>query len=410
MSTSAEPHVVVIGAGECGARVAHELLTSGWPGQVTLVGEEERAPYERPPLSKSVLVAEVPVPVEPYRDGRLDAPRLALRTGSVALALDTSARTVTLDDGSVLAYDDLVLATGARPRRLPGLPQDTLTLRTYEDAIALRAALGGAQHLLVVGAGLIGLEVAASARTKGIEVTVVEAGPRALGRAVPAAVADLVVERHRAEGVDLRVETSVESCEPSPEGRWLARLSDGTWLVTDVVLQAVGATPETALAESAGLEVVDGIVVDEQQRASAPAVWAAGDCCAAPVPLLGTHQRLESWRMAHDQAVLVAAGIRGERGRSLPVPWFWSDQYDLTLQVAGLTAAAQQWLRRPSSDRQVVHLGLDTAGHLVCAAGVGSAAVAKEIRVAEKLLAKGVVLDPAELTDATVSLRSLLRR
>ncbi|GAB3117461.1 FAD-dependent oxidoreductase [Janibacter alkaliphilus] len=436
------PRVVVVGGGECGARVAHELATGGWPGSIVLLGEEDRPTYERPPLSKAMLVDPDPQPVEPYRDGRLDLPGLTVRPGVQVTAVDTAAGTVTLADGETVGYDRLVLATGARPRRLADLPTEVPVLRTLDDATALREALEAARgtggRLLVIGAGLIGLEVAASARTLGVEVTVVEAAERALSRAVPEPVAETVLARHRAEGVDLRLATTVSSLERSG-GRWRAALSAGTEVAADVVVQAVGALPETTLAEQAGLEVDDGIVVDAQLRTSAPGVWAAGDCCRATVPVAGRAVRLESWRMAHDQAVAVAAsllagllaagastgtdasagtggspGADGTAGGGAEpaglqaVPWFWSDQYDLTLQVSGLADLAERWVTRPRPDGTEVLLGLASDGRLVCAAGVGRAQVAKDVRMAERLIAAGAHPDPDALADPALPLRSLL--
>ncbi len=411
MSSSDGPalHVVVVGGGECGARVVHELAEGGWPGTITLVGAEDRPPYERPPLSKATLVDAEPHPVEPYREGGLARPGVTVLTGRHAVALDIGARQVALDDGASLPYDRLVLATGASPRRLPDTPQDVLTLRTWDDALALRAALEGAGHLLVVGGGLIGLEVAASARTKGVEVTVVEASPHAPGRAVPEPVAQVLADRHRAEGVDLRLATTLIALDRSTAGGWTAQLSDGTTVTADVVLQAVGSTPETALAAAAGIAVDDGIVVDTEMRTSAPDVWAAGDCCRGPLAMVGgATRRVESWRMAHDQAVTAAASILGHAPSHAAVPWFWSDQYDLSVQVYGIADAATTWVSRPLADGTCVHLGLDDDGRLVCAAGAGRAAVAKEARQAERLIGAGARPDPVGLADPALPLRSLL--
>ncbi len=401
--------VVIIGGGEAGARVAHELHTAGWEGTVTLVGEEYRPVYERPPLSKNVLLDEIPEAVEPYRGGRLDVPGLTLRPGERAEAIDVGARSVRLAGGEDLRFDRLVLATGARARTVPGLPGNVPVLRTWDEALALRSALTGGGHLLVIGAGMIGMEVAASARTRGLQVSVVEVADRAMGRAVPAPVAAEMVARHEAEGVSLRLSTTVASLTRE-SGQWRARLEDGEELLVDHVLACVGTAPDTDLARTAGIEVDDGVVVDQQMRTSAPGVWAVGDCVSGPVAVLGRRQRLESWRMAHDQAVTAAASIRGEEPEHAAVPWFWSDQYDLSLQVSGMAVAARTWLERPEPDGSTLHLGLDDAGRVVCAAGVGRAAIAKDVRAAERIISSGAVLDPAELVDPTVRLKALARR
>lgn len=409
MATSPDDgHVVIIGAGEAGARLAHELHTGGWTGPITLLGEEDRPVYERPPLSKNVLVDDLPSPVEPYRDGRLEWPGLTVRTGVSVQSIDRTDRTVQLADGGEIGYDRLVIATGARSRRLPSDAVGVLTLRTWDEALRLRSVLEAGGSLLVIGAGLIGLEVAASARTRGLAVSVVEMRPRALERAVPEPVAEVLVQRHLAEGVSLHLGTSVESLTQR-EGGWLARLSDGTEVLADAVVAAVGSVPETALAKAAGLHVDDGIVVDGQMRTSDEHVWAIGDCCAGPVDVLGRRVRLESWRMAHDQAVTAAAAIRGEDVRHTAIPWFWSDQYEMSLQVAGVAAAASTWVHRPQADGSTVHLGLDAAGRVVCAAGAGGPRVAKDVRMSERLMTSGQVIDPDLLADADIPLKTLLR-
>ena len=401
--------VVIIGGGEAGARVAHELHTAGWEGTITLVGEEDQPVYERPPLSKNVLLDEVPEAVEPYRGGRLDVPGLTLRPGERAEAIDVDARSVRLAGGEEMHYDRLVLATGARARSVPGLPEDLPTLRTWDEALRLRSALASGGHLLIIGAGMIGMEVAASARTRGLDVTVVEVADRAMSRAVPAPVAAELVARHEGEGVSLRLSSAVTELTKEA-GRWHAHLTGGEELVADHVLTCVGTAPDTNLAQAAGIEVDDGIVVDAQMRTGALGVWAVGDCVSGPVAVLGRRHRLESWRMAHDQAVTAAASIRGEEPEHVAVPWFWSDQYDLSLQVSGMAVAATAWLERPEPDGSTLHLGLDDAGRVVCAAGVGRAAIAKDVRAAERIISSGAVLGPAELADPAVRLKVLARR
>ncbi|GAA3602009.1 FAD-dependent oxidoreductase [Marihabitans asiaticum] len=401
--------MVIVGAGEAGARVAHELASHDWPGPITLLGAEDRPVYERPPLSKETVVADDPRPVEPYRERPLRDQGVQVRSGVTVTTADTSAREVGLSTGDVLGYDRLVLATGARARRVPGLPASVPTLRTYDDALALRAGLRGGTDLLVVGGGLIGLELAAAARGFGLAVTVVEAGSRVLQRAVPDPVAEELAARHEREGVDLRLSTSVDAVAQEGD-RWVVTLSDGSVHRVDVLVQAVGSVPEVGLAESAGLVVADGIVVDEQLRASADGVWAVGDCCRGPIAMLGRDgevekRRVESWRMAHDQAVVAAAAIRGEDAVLDAVPWFWSDQYDLSLQVSGVADAARRWVARPEPDGSRVHLGLDDADRLVCAAGAGRAAVAKDVRKAERIIRAGTPVDPAALVDPALPLR-----
>jgi 3-phenylpropionate/trans-cinnamate dioxygenase ferredoxin reductase subunit len=393
---SRAPGIVVVGGGECGTRAAFELREAGWQGPVTLVGAEPGLPYERPPLSKSVLAGGPPVPA--CDEARLRDAGVRHVAGVAATDIDRERHELVLGDGRRVGYDRLLLATGAVPRRLAGLP-GALQLRSLADALALRDRLRPGTRVGVVGAGLIGLEVAAGAVARGCAVTVVEAAPRPLARAVPAAVAEVVAARHAQAGVDLRcgvdgadgAETALTGC--------------------DVVVVGVGAVPETALAEKAGLAVSNGVLVDDRLRTSDPDVYAAGDCCAFPHPLYGGRRvRLESWRNAHDQAVVAARNLLGADEPYTAVPWFWSDQYDLTLQVAGLVDAAATEVVRTRADGVELRFGLEAGGRLVSAAGVGPGnAVAKDVRLAERLIAARAAPDPADLADAGVPLKALLR-
>ncbi|MGN7247539.1 NAD(P)/FAD-dependent oxidoreductase [Janibacter anophelis] len=407
MSTSAEPQrIVVVGAGECGTHAAMALRDKGFGGSITLIGRESVHAYERPPLSKGALAAEETELVHPWSPEQLAEAGIDLRLGVEVTGIDLAAGTVTTDAGEV-PWDRLLLALGSDVRRLE--LDDVTYLRTHEDAAALRELLRPEGHLLVIGAGFIGLEIAAGARERGMEVTVVEAGPRALGRIVPQEVAEQVVALHAEHGVALRTSTLVTDLRREG-GRLRALLSDGDEVVVDAVVAGVGAAPTTALAEAAGLVVDDGIVVDEGLRTSDPRVFAAGDCASFPDARSGGRVRLESWRNAHDQAVTVAASMLGEEQAHAAVPWFWSDQYDQMLSVAGLPGTGERSVLRHRDDGVLLHLGLDAADRLVHAAAVGpGASVAKDIRVAEKLIAAAVPLDPEQLADPGVPLRSILK-
>jgi 3-phenylpropionate/trans-cinnamate dioxygenase ferredoxin reductase subunit len=382
------PGMVIVGAGECGTRAAFALREAGWTGPVTLVGAEPTLPYERPPLSKTWTLRPI------CDDDALRAAGITLLTGVSVVDLDPAAHRVTLSDGRSLGYRALLLATGARARRLPFA--GVHLLRTHADATALRDRLEPGTRVGVVGGGFIGLELAAAARALGCAVTVVEAAPRVLGRAVPAPVAAVLADRHRAAGVDLRCGVGVTAAD-------LTRF--------DVVVAGVGAEPETGLAAAAGiaLSADGGIAVDARFATSAPDVYAAGDCCSYPHPLYG-RIRLESWRAAQEHGTAAAGAMLGGGATYANVPWFWSDQYELGLQVVGLVGAASREVLRERADGVLVWFGLDADGRLVAAAGVGpGTSVARDIKVADMLIARRATPAAEALADPGVTLKALLR-
>jgi 3-phenylpropionate/trans-cinnamate dioxygenase ferredoxin reductase subunit len=404
--------IVVAGAGECGARTASELRSRGFTGSITLIGEERHLPYERPPLSKDALVsADEPDLVVTMSHEALAAASIDLVAPSVVDHIERDDRVVRLHDGGTIPYDRLLLATGARARTLPIEGGELArTLRSYDDALALRAELTSGVRLVVIGAGFIGLEVAASARRRGCTVTVLEAATRPLERAVPAPLAEMVVKRHLAAGVHVWCDVRPIRIETSSDGLLVGLDGGHRPVAADVVLAGVGAVPNIELAEAAGLACDNGIAVDATLRTSDPAIYAAGDCCSAIHELFGGRRvRLESWRNAHDQAVVAAANLLGANEPLLAVPWFWSDQYDLGLQVAGLADAATSWVVRERVDGVAVHFGLDDDGRLVTAGAVGrGTSVAKDIRIAEMLIVNCSRPDPRALTNPALSLRSIL--
>ena len=397
--------MVVVGAGECGTRAAFALRENGWTGPITLVGGEAELPYERPPLSKTWTHKPI------CDDERLRAADVTYLPGTHATALDPHAHTVTLDDGRTLAYAKLLLATGARARPLPFDGAPVHLVRTHADAQALRARLRAGTRLGVIGGGFIGLELAAAAAALGADVTALELADRLMGRAVPARIAHAVVACHAAAGVDVRCGTAVTGLAERAGGTVIS-LADGTSVEVDVVVAGVGAVPCTALAERAGLAVDDGVLVDATLATSAPDVFAAGDCCRFPHPLYpGRPLRLESWRAAQQQGDTAAKGMLGAAEAYTAVPWFWSDQHDLSLQVAGLAGAATDEVVRVRPDGVELWFGLDPEGRLVAAAAVGPGnAVAKDVRLAEMLIAARVAVPADALADPGVALKSLLRR
>jgi 3-phenylpropionate/trans-cinnamate dioxygenase ferredoxin reductase subunit len=400
--------MVIVGAGECGTRAALALREAGYDGPVTLIGAEPHPPYERPPLSKDAIVAEVPAPKAISGAAGLAEAGIDFRPNAAVAAIDRAARAVLLDDGSRLPYERLLIATGARARTLPIPGADggrVATLRALDDAARIRAELGPAKRLAVIGGGFIGLELAASARRLGTEVTVIEALPRLLSRGVPAEIAEVLETRHRDEGVRFLFEAKIAAI--TAEGVLLA---DGAGVPADLVVIGIGAVPDTALADAAGLALENGVAVDARLATSDPAIFAAGDCCSFLHPHYGHRRvRLESWRSAQEHGTLAARNMLGHDESLATVPWFWSDQYDLTLQIAGLADGAASQVRRELADGAFVLFHLAPDGRLLAASGIGRGnAVAKDIRLAEMMIAKGAHPDPAALADPSTNLKKLL--
>jgi NADPH-dependent 2,4-dienoyl-CoA reductase/sulfur reductase-like enzyme len=376
--------VCVVGASLAGLNAAETLRREGFDGRLVLVGDEPHAPYDRPPLSKQLL------------RGEWEPERTALRTpdaidelgaewllGTRATALDLDARHVTLDDGSRIDFDGLVIATGATPRRLPGTPDlaGVFVLRTLDDSLALAGALEGAAHLVVVGAGFIGLEVAASARALGVETTVVEVAPVPLAHAVGAAVGAGLARLHADHGVDLRCGVGVEGLDGRDGAVAAVRLSDGSVVEADVVVIGVGVRPQTDWLEGSGLALDDGVVCDAT-CAAAPGVVAAGDVARWPNPLFGETMRVEHWDNAVQQGVAAARRLLAGPDAAepfAPVPYFWSDQYDRKIQFVGRPGDhAEVVAGSPADERFVVAYGRE--GRLVGALSVKSARTLADLR------------------------------
>lgn len=401
--------MVIVGAGECGVRAAFALREAGYAGPVTLIGEEAALPYERPPLSKDGGAAPKLI-AEEHRYA--DAGIRFLR-GTHVRAIDRASHTVELADQLALPYDRLLIATGARPRPLPGLPFDgdrVLSLRNHDDALALRRWMAPGKTVAIIGGGFIGLELAATFRKAGAGVTLIEVLPRILMRGVPEALAVLLHQRHAEEGVTLHCGLSIAAVSRNAGGVSIA-LADGTEIAADILVVGIGAIPNAALAEAAGLAVENGIVVDGHLATSERDIFAAGDCCNFPLAVYdGRRVRLESWRSAQEQGALAATNMLGTPTPVSAVPWFWSDQYDLTLQVAGLSDGASDIVERRQDDGSVILFHLTSDGRLIAASGLGRGnAVARDIRLAEMLIAAGARPDPATLADPTSKLKSLLR-
>jgi 3-phenylpropionate/trans-cinnamate dioxygenase ferredoxin reductase subunit len=333
--------VVVVGASLAGLRATEELRRAGYDGPLAVVGDEPHEPYDRPPLSKELLAGETEPDEIALRRQPLDELGADWRLGRAAVGLDVAARTVTLDDGTVLdAPTGIVVATGASPRVLPGTPDlaGIHVLRTLDDCLALRADLDrGPNRVVVVGAGFIGAEVAATCRRRHLEVTVLEALPSPMVRGLGATLGDVLAAMHRDHGVDLRTSVGVEGFD-GVERVERVRLADGASIDADVVLVGVGVVPNTGWLDGSGLTIDNGVVCDETLLA-APGVVAAGDVCRWPNPLFdGEVMRLEHWTNATEQGVAAGARLLAGDGAAepcAPVPFVWSDQYDVKIQVVG---------------------------------------------------------------------------
>jgi 3-phenylpropionate/trans-cinnamate dioxygenase ferredoxin reductase component len=404
--------MVIIGAGQCGARAAQALRENGWDGAITLLGDEGRLPYERPPLSKSVLLGQKTTQACALHDEAFYASHgIDLRTDAPATAIRREDSLVTLADGSSVPYRRLLVATGGVARTL-SVPGGTLhgvhTLRNAADAEALKPILAPGRRIVVVGAGFIGLEVAASAVARGCVVTVIEVAPCALARAVPEPVADWLIERHRERGVEIRFCARLAAVLGDHEVHGV-QLDDGTVIDCDAVIAGIGIAPRVSLAQKAGLEIADGIVTDAMLRTSDSSIFAAGDVCAFIHPVFGRRVRLECWKNAEDHARTAARNMLGHEEPCAGAPWFWSDQYDITLQIAGLPAFGTTTVVREAGAGSRVYFALDDEGVLVGASGVGTlGGIAKDIRVAQVLIVRHARVAPARLADSATKLRALL--
>jgi 3-phenylpropionate/trans-cinnamate dioxygenase ferredoxin reductase component len=408
-SDSSVQRVVVVGTGDCGARVALGLREHGFEGDVVLVGDETDAPYERPALSKAVLALESENPNPIASAGQLADLGITWHSGTKAVSIDRALRRLELDTGDAIAYDRLVLATGARARRSP-VPGAEIahSLRSFRDAVTLREQLFEGARLLIIGGGFVGLEAAATAIERGCAVTVVEFAQTLMSRVVPNSVAELIQARHLAAGCDLRLGIGVENLERIDDG-FTAVFSDGSRQQFDVGLVGIGAIPNTELAATAKLSITNGVAVDDRLRTSDPDIFAAGDCCSIPHPLYnGARLRIEAWQNAVTQAEVVAENVLGGDRVYDAVPLFWSDQYDLRLQIVGLHSFAVREVTRRRADGAELLFGLDSTGRVISASGVApGTAIARDMSAAGAIIAGRTPMHPADLSDASVDLRSL---
>ncbi|MEW6480196.1 MAG: FAD-dependent oxidoreductase [Pseudomonadota bacterium] len=407
------PGIVIVGAGQAGVQAAEALRAGGYESSITLLGDEPHGPYHRPPLSKAWLAGEMDAAQLVMRAPDMLARKgIELRTGVTVQRIDRDAKTLQLADGSALPYTGLVLATGATPRALPltgGDAAGVLPLRSRADAsaIAERMAVCIEQDLpiVVIGGGFIGLEVAATARKKGARVTVLEAAPRLLGRVLAPVLSDWYASLHRGHGVQLMLNAQVAGIEADANGVSGVKLADGSVLPTGLVVVGIGVAANDQLARDAGLECDRGIVVDACGRTSDPAIVAAGDCTARR-QADGSLLRLESVQNATEQGKSAAAALLGQDRPFTAPPWFWSDQYDRKLQMAGLSTGADAWAVRgdmAGGSFSVYHFQGDRL------LAVDSVNAAKDHLQARKLLDAGVSPTPRQAGDVSFDLGGLLK-
>lgn len=397
--------VVIAGSGQAGFQAAFSLRENGYDRRIALIGDEPHLPYQRPPLSKAFIADAMPTDALALRPASAYA-ELAVDLVAGARIATVGGGRVALESGAVLPYDHLILAVGARNRRLaiPGAEHpDVLMLRGLDDAVRLRARMATAAAVAIVGAGFIGLEIAAALSARGCPVTVVELAPRPMARSVSAAIAGHFARRHAERGVRFHFNTGVARITGGPGRVTGIETTDGTVIAADLVVVGAGVIPNTELAAAAGLRVDNGVVVDRQLVTDDPAISAIGDCAAFPDPFDGTRVRLESVQNAVDQARCVAARLVGRPAPYAAIPWFWSDQGPDKLQIAGLTGASDRIVLRGDPDSGSFSAFCFRAGRF---RGVESVNRPGDHLVGRRLLGQAVVLTPDQAADPGFDLKA----
>ena len=398
---------IIAGGGHAGGQTAISLRQAKYEGRVIVCGAEPVPPYQRPPLSKKYLSGELALERVFLRPERFYASSdIELRMGSSVRDIDLQGMTVVLEDGDSLEFTDLVIATGSVPRRLriPGADLGNIFyLRTLADVDAIRAALVAGRRLAIVGGGYIGLEVASTARGLGLEVCVIEAADRILGRVTAPEMSAYYTRAHRARGVDIRLSTSIVAFEGDET---VSGVDCGTETIpADVVVVGIGIVPDARLAASAGIRCDDGILVDERCATSAAHVYAVGDCTRHPNPIVGRRLRLESVHNAMEQAKTAAANIAGAPARYEQVPWFWSDQFDLRLQMVGVSTGYDTIVQRGSMDADDFAMFYLKDGVLIAVDAVNRP---REFMACRKLVPERPRIDPGKLADESIPMREMV--
>ncbi len=407
LDLSSAEKIVIIGGGQAAAQVCASLRLFGFGGQITLIGEEAALPYQRPPLSKAYMKGEMSEerlyfrPADWYRDNDIE-----LMLSARAAAIDRSERAVEIAGGKRVAYDGLILATGSRPRALP-LPGADLDhvydLRDLSDVDRIRPNMVAGKRLVIIGAGYIGLEAAAVACQLGLKVTVLEMSDRVLARVTSPVMSEFFESQHRAQGVDIR--TGVRLAALQGDGSVNAAvLDDGTEIAADIVLVGIGILPNIELAQEAGIACANGILVDRDARTNDPRVFAAGDCTRRPLVHYGRDGRLESVHNAIEQGKLAAAAIMGKPRPNEDCPWFWSDQYDLKLQIAGLSQDYDEFVMRGDPVERKFAVFYLRGGKLIAVDAINSA---PEFLASKKLIMTGASLASETLRNTSLSMKEI---
>jgi len=400
--------VVIVGAGQAGSEFAAELRTCGHAGRIVMIGDEPNLPYKRPPLSKGYLTGTVPADQLPVRNAAVYAKNnIEFIGGTSVTAIDRAAKIVSLADGQSIAYDKLALTTGGRARPLPMPGADlanVLSLRSQADADRIREQLVAGHRLVIIGGGYIGLEIAAVAIKAGLTVTVLESAPRVLARVTAPEMSAFYTRVHREAGVDVQVGVQIAALENDGKTVSGVVLADGSRIAADAVIVGIGLIPNTELATAAGLAVDNGIVVDEYGQTADPDIYAAGDCANRPSALLGGRVRLESVPNAMEQARCAARAICGQAKAYDELPWFWSDQYELKLQMCGLSGGYDQVVIRGSTDTRAFSAFYLKGGKIIAADAVSQL---KDFGVMKKLVGARAAIAADRLADTTLALKDL---
>ena len=400
--------IVIIGAGMAGARACINLRAGDYAGSITLVGEELHLPYDRPPLSKASIMEEAePSPVWLLEPDIVASLKVDTQLGAFAERIDREKKEVVLGSGQRLAYEKLLIATGAKPRKLPMAGgEHALTLRDHRDTLELRNRFIPGKKIVVIGGGFIGLELASSAIKRGCVVTLIEAQPRILMRGVPEPIAKIVHDAHVKAGVSMITGVGIASMSANS-----VTLADGREIAADTIIAGIGASPEIRLAQDAGLAIENGIACDGMMQTSDPDVYASGDCCSFPHALFGNRRiRLEAWRSAQEQAQTAITNMLGGNKIHVAVPWFWSDQYDLSLQIAGMADMGPKIVTRQANPDTLVMFHLAEDGTLMGVSGIGPGnSVGRDVKLAEMLIAKRAKPAAEQLADVSFQLKGLLR-
>jgi len=399
--------IVIVGGGPAGVGAALGARQQDAAADIVLINDESVEPYEKPPLSKAVLTGKAMPQDAPIAGPKgVAGANVTLKSARVS-GIDNAAHTVMTASGERISYDALVLATGSRNRILPMFPEGQpgiYYLRTADEALALKAHLGLAKSLILIGGGVVGLEIAASAAELGIKVTVIEIAPRILARVCDEETSAIIHQRHRDYAVDIRTDTICAGLQALPDGRLAVVTKTGETLAADLIVVGAGAMPDDALAKSTGLAVQDGILVDDRGRTSDPAIFAAGDCTRFTGP--NGPVRLENWRHAQEHGGAAGRNAAGGDAAYNPVPSFWSEQYDLYIQGMGWPVAQPSArVRRKISDKATVRFELDGAS-IAYAIGINAQ---RDIATIRRLIERRVAVDASELADPAKPLNALLK-